>query len=132
MFGGANGLAVDVGGSLQLTGERGPHHVSLRVLAMGDAVTSSNDAVQDVALLYGRTASTSFGYAAIAGGPAAVEVSGREVTPGGERRTIGLTLTAEAGLQSTVVGIALQAFGNLNSVSSYGGLGATLLLGWMR
>ena len=132
MFGGASGLAVDVGGSFQLTGERGPHHASLRVLMMGDAISSSNDAVLDVALLYGRNSSASFGYVAFAGGPAAVRLSGCDSAPSGECRTVGLTLAAEAGLQATVIGIGLQAFGNLNAVSSYGGLGVVMLLGWMR
>jgi hypothetical protein len=106
----------------------------LRGFAMGDAGSfpdGSDDSVNALSVLYGRRAPASFGYAAVAAGPALVRGSGFSGVPPESRRTAGLSLIGEAGLQTTPVGLAVQLFGNLNSVSTFGGFAVFLHLGWM-
>lgn len=40
-------------------------------------------------------------------------------------------VVAEAGLGGSVVGIALQLFGNLNAKAPFAGVGVTVPVGWM-
>lgn len=45
--------------------------------------------------------------------------------------TVGVPVVAEVGLGGSVVGIALQLFGNLNAKAPFAGLGVTVPVGWM-
>ena len=45
--------------------------------------------------------------------------------------TLGLALEVQAALSRRVLGIGLQAFGNLDPEASYGGVGLFLQLGWL-
>lgn len=127
----ASGVDVDLGAVVQVTLEKGKHHAALRFVGLGSVVRSSGDIAGDVALLYGRTGSAAFVHGAVGAGPAFVQLDGCDGVRGADCRTIGLTATAEAALQAKVVGLGVQAFGNLNSVASYGGVGIVLQLGWM-
>lgn len=131
---GASGLDVNGGATGHLTAEWGVHHVSLRVTSLSDWASlpdGGDDSAGDVALLYGRARYFGAGYLAAAAGPAAVSVKGCMDCGGDTRRTAGLTLTAQAGLQATIVGLSLQGFTNLNTISIYGGVALVVELGWM-
>jgi len=141
--GAAQDLATDAGATVQLTAQRGAHHVGLRMLFMGDWGSfpdGSDDTIGEIGLVYGRWSASSFGYAAISGGLALVSgqgfpdtgAVGFSPTDDGTRSTVGIPLVVEAGLQSPVIGVGLQLFGNLNSLASYAGAALSLHLGWMR
>jgi hypothetical protein len=103
-------------------------------MVMGDIGSfpdGSDDSITEVGVLYGRRAVWSFGYVAIAGGMAMVTAKGFSGAAGERRETIGLPVIAEAGLQSKVLGLGIQAFGNVNPVSMYGGVSLFLEIGWM-
>jgi len=130
----AQGLDADGAVSFQLTAQWGPHHTVLRAVAMADVGSfpdGSDDSIEELGVLYGRRAAWSFGYVAIAGGVARVIGNGFSGAAGKSRETIGLPVIAEVGLQSTVLGLGIQAFGNLNSVSVYGGVSLFVEIGWM-
>ncbi len=138
--GGAQDLETDIGLSLQLTAQRGPHQLALRTTFLGDYESSgSNDEVSEFGLTYGRAVVTWFGYASASTGFSLVSVRGLPDDGGGGgsiyddpyRRTVGVPFVAEAGLQSTFIGVGLQLFANLNTLASYAGLGVSLHLGWM-
>lgn len=132
--GAAPELSVDGTLAFQATAQWGGHHVALRALGMGDVGSfpdGSDDSVTEVSLLYGRRRAWSFGYVAAAAGLAGVGARGFPGTANDLRRTIGLPVSLEVGLQSPVVGIGVQGFGNLNTVASFGGVLVALQLGWM-
>jgi len=133
--GGAQELDANGAASFQLTAQWGPHHTMFRALGMGDVSSfpeaGSDDTIEEVGVLYGRRAVSSFGYAALAGGLAIVNAKGFAGASNARRQTIGLPVIAEAGLQSSVLGLGIQAFGNLNTVSLYGGVSLFLQVGWM-
>lgn len=132
---GAQGLDVDAVGSFQLIVQWQQHHLTFRAIAIGDGSdllgTGSGDTLEEVGILYGRRRASSFGYLAIAGGLAAVQAKGFTGATGERRKTIGLPVTAEAGLQSRLLGVGIQAFANLNTVSLFGGVSLFVQLGWM-
>lgn len=128
----ASGIDVDLGGVLEVTVEKGKHHAALRAVGLGSVVASSGDVIGDLSILYGRTASASFIHAAVAAGPSVVGIEGCDGVRGADCRTVGLTATAEVAFQAMLIGIGLHAFGNVNSVASYGGFGIVLQAGWMR
>ncbi len=135
-FGGAAAQDLDADGavSFQLTAQWGPHHAVLRSVLMSDLGSfpdGSDDSIEELGVLYGRRAAWSFGYVAIAGGMARVSGDGFSSATSKRRETIGLPVIAEVGLQWTVLGLGIQAFGNLNSVSTYGGVCLFLDIGWM-
>lgn len=138
--GGASSLETDIGLALQLTGQRGPHQMAVRVLFLGDYDSSgSDDEVGELGLTYGRAVVTWFGYASVSSGIALVSAKGLPDDDGGGgsiyddpfRRTVGVPFVAEAGLQSPLIGVGVQLFGNLNTLASYAGVGVSLHLGWM-
>jgi hypothetical protein len=47
------------------------------------------------------------------------------------RSTLGIPLTAEAGVQTTFIGLSVQAFANLNAEAPWAGVAGRILLGWM-
>lgn len=132
--GGATGLDVNGGATFHLTAQWDVHHVSLRVTSLSDWATfpdGGDDSVGDVAALYGRAKYFGAGYLAAAAGPAAVSVKGCLECGGDIRHTVGLTLTAQAGLQAKIIGLSVQGFTNLNTISIYGGIALAVELGWM-
>lgn len=138
--GGARDLETDIGLAFQLTGQRGGHQFALRALFLGDYDGSgSDDEVGEIGLTYGRTAVTWFGYASVSTGVSLVSAQGLPDEDGGggsiyddpSRRTVGVPFVAEAALQSTLVGVGVQLFANLNTLSAYAGVGVSLHLGWM-
>ncbi len=132
--GAAQELNVDGTLAFQANAQWGRHHVALRALGMGDVGSfpdGSDDSVTEVSLLYGRRRAWSFGYVAAAAGLANVSAKGLPGTSNEVHRTVGLPVVLEAGLQSPVLGLGIQGFGNLNSVATYGGVLILLQLGWM-
>lgn len=130
----AQELNVDGTLALQANAQWGRHHVALRALGMGDVGSfpdGSDDSVTEVSLLYGRRGAWSFGYVAAAAGLASVSAKGLPGTANAVQRAVGLPVVLEAGLQSPVLGLGIQGFGNLNSVATYGGVLVFLQLGWM-
>jgi len=126
-------LDADAGGTVQVVVQRGAHHAAFRSLSMGDFSSvpdGSDDGVREVGLIYGRAAATSFGYVTAVAGVALVTANGLPQA-GESRRTAGLPLVVEAGLRTRVVGLSIQGFGNLNSLSRFAGVAVYLNLGWM-
>ena len=131
MFGAASGPDVNTGGALHLRVQRSRHRFGLRMLALGDATSSSSDALGELALLYGRGVGSRTAFLAISAGPGLVAADGCGDASAISCDGFGLSVVAEAGVHTRLLGIGLQAFGSVNSVAAYGGLGLTLLLGWM-
>lgn len=133
--GAAQAVDAGIGGTVELTGQWREHHASLRILGLADFSgfpdSGSDDSVGEVGLTYGRWSPRSFGYTALAAGLAMVTVHGGEPPPDDTRVTVGIPLTAEAGVQTTVIGLSLQAFANLNAEAPWAGVAARILLGWM-
>ena len=102
-----------------------------RLCVIGSFPDGSDDAIAEVGVPYGRRAAWSFGYVAVAGGVAMIGGEGFPGASGERRETVGLPLVADVGLQSKVSGLGIQAFGNLNSVSMFGGVSVFLHIGWM-
>lgn len=132
---GAQGVDAGIGGTAQLTGQWREHHASLRMLGLIDLSgfpdSSSDDGVGEFGVTYGRWSPRSFGYTAVAAGLAMVRVQGVAPPPDDTRTTVGIPLTAEAGVQTTFIGLSVQAFANLNAEASWAGVAGTILLGWM-
>jgi len=131
---GVRNVKVNAGGSVELGVERGPVHYGIRMMWLGDLdhlPEVGSDRVREVGALYGRVATTSWGHASVAVGLSRVSVDGCDGTYAKSCGTIGVPLAAEAGLERRVVGLALQAFGNLNSKAMFGGFAFSLRLGWM-
>ena len=123
--GGATNLNVELGGAAQVTVNQGPHQGTLRLTLLGSAPSGQyNDELTNFAVLYGRSAASSHGFASISAGPGVV--SGSRISS-----TVGVTALAEAGLHAKVVGISLQAVGGLSSAASFVGVGIMLSLGRM-
>lgn len=131
--GGVQDLDAPEAVSLQVTAQWGPHHAMLRGLSMFDFSGISgggpNHEVTELGILYGRTVTSSFAYAAAAAGLA--RVSSFAGASRGTSRTVGLPVVIEAGLQWRVFGLGIQGFGNLNTVSSFWGVALLLEIGWM-
>lgn len=127
---GARGYGAEGAGMLSLNVQKGSHYAVARATSIGGQHTSVEDviaaSVEELGLLYGRRNLTSWGHTAVGGGLALVD---EKV---GGKTTIGLPLVAEVALQATNLGLGLQAFGNLNTASSFVGVAVTLQVGWMR
>lgn len=132
---GVQGLDAGIGGIAELTGQWREHHASLRMLGLADFAgfpdSSSDDSAGEFGITYGRWSPRSFGYTAMAAGLAMVRVRGVEPPPDDTRLTVGIPLTAEAGVQTTFIGLSVQAFANLNAEASWAGVAGRILLGWM-
>lgn len=135
-LGGGGVQDLEAGGiiTFQLTGQWRSHHVAFRALIMGDTnfQSGSGDSINEAGILYGRRLASSFGYVSAAAGVAAVSAEGFSGAPRQARETIGLPVVVEAAFQAPVIGLGIQAFGNLNSVALYGGVSIVLHLGWMQ
>ncbi len=135
-LGGGVAQELDVDGtvSFQATAQWRTHHVVFRALGMGDIGSfpdGSDDSVEEVGVLYGRRRAWSFGYVAASAGLAGVSAKGFPGASREIRRTVGVPLALEAGFQSPVIGLGIQGFANLNSLTSYAGVFLVLQLGWM-
>lgn len=118
------------------TVERGGHAGTFRLAVLSDLRgfpdSGGGDEISEVGLLYGRTRTRGTLRTRVAAGLSAVHFS---VCPGSDPRhgcsRPGVPLVADATLTSPVVGIGLQAYGNLNTEASWVGLGLRLAVGWM-
>ena len=128
--GGVQDLDAPQAVSLQVTAQWGPHHAMLRGLAMYDGISAGPHEVTELGILYGRTVISSFAYAAAAAGLA--RVSSYAGFSRGTSQALGLPVIVEAGLQLIVIGVGIQAFGNLNTASSYWGVALFLQVGRLR
>jgi hypothetical protein len=111
-----------------------PHQAMLRALALLDVENfpdGSDDGTAELGLLYGRTRTRRWGHVSGAAGASVVNFERCPDRALGACSTVGLPLTAEAAVNSPILGVGLQAFGNLNPKASYGGLGLFLQLGWL-
>ena len=125
--GGATNLNVELGGAAQLTVNQGSHQSTLLLTLLGSAPSGQyNDDLTSFAVLYGRSAASSHGFASMSAGPGLVSGRGRGAS---HRFTMGVIALAEAGLHAKVVGINLQAVGGLSSATSFLGVGIMLSLG---
>ncbi len=132
------GATSDFGGGLGLTarlgGQRTPHHVELRAVLLSDIGSfpdGGDGSAGDLSLLYGRVAASSLGSVAIAGGPSLAWTDECPRSTASGCYTIGLAFSADVAIQSRLLGIGLQALGNLNSQTSFAGVAVMLYLGWM-
>ena len=131
--GGTRGPDANGGLVIQLDLHGGRHHFTLRALGMGDVSNfpdGSGDGVEEVALLYGRQARARPGYFTLGAGLGRVSAEGFTGASDEQRSTVGLSLLAEASLQSTPIGAGLQIFGNVNSIAAFAGVAILLHLGW--
>ena len=116
----------------QLVFQRSPHHLALRATGIGEPYDPASCPMGDVGLLYGRTATGPVGHATIASGFALTDADGCDATAGGQPLTLGVPIVAEVALRLLpFMGVGLQAFANLNSRGSFGGVVAFLQLGWL-
>lgn len=117
---GRAGLATD----LSLNAQAGPHVLTLRIASVIHSISSGSD---DLALLYGRAASTKRAHVSAAAGLARTEaVSGNSAVPGFAAQV--QAYAAPFGR----VGVGVTAFGNLNARESFGGVAVGLRLGRLR
>jgi hypothetical protein len=122
-----------IGGLAEIVHQRGPHHFVIRGMFATNAEEHSGvGTVEELGVQYGRARRGSRGHAAIAAGLAFTWLDQCEGATGPGCSTLGVPVTAEAALRvSRYVGLGVQAFGNLNSKTSYGGAAAFVQLGWM-
>jgi len=131
---GVRNVDANAGWSAELGIERAPVHYAIRMTWLADLghlPELGSDRVREVGALYGRVTTTSWGHASVAAGLSVVTVDGCDGTYEKSCTTIGVPLVAEARLESQVIGLALQAFGDINPKATFGGLGLSLRLGWM-
>lgn len=116
----------------QLVVQRGPHHLALRGVHLEEVGSSGSASASDVGVVYGRVRRGWLGHALVAAGVSAASCDDRfrpEACDGST--TVGLPFLAEAAVRlGSVVGVGLQAFGNLNPHQSFGGATLFLQLGW--
>ncbi len=138
---GGTELESGIGGEGHVAVERGRHRLLLRLAVIADVAGfpdgSGDGDVSEIGLLYGRRDAARRGPGrSISAGLAAVHF---QRCPD-ERpdsfydsgcSTVGVPVVAEAGIGSSVVGIALQLFVNLNTKAPFAGVGVSLPLGWM-
>ena len=121
-----------ISGVAGLSHQRGRHLFALRATAvLGFASNEIDDSVADIGLLYGR-ASTGQGrvrHLSAVVGLSLVELSLRGASI---QHTIGVPVAAEASVDTSVVGVGLKGFANLNPVHAYAGLVLVLKLGRLR
>lgn len=135
----AQGVSAEVesglGGLAQLTWQRGSRHLALRMLGLADFQGfpdgGSDHGVAEFGALYGRTRASSWGHAALAAGVSLLRLNGCGDGAPEVCSAVGIPVTAEAAIQTAVLGLGLQAYGNVNTRTPYGGLVLFVQLGWM-
>lgn len=123
-----------MGGMLQANVQWGPHHTAARMLFLSDLGSfpdGSDDSVGEFSILYGRRTAGRWGHASLATGLAYVRGEGFPGTYDRVRSGAGVPVVGEVLLHARLVGVGLQLFANLNTVSIYGGAMLSLHLGWM-
>lgn len=131
------GLGVgtdDISGFVIASYQKGNNLLSIRGALSGDMI--SGDEFWDIGVLYGRATSQQRYHASISAGLAIVggkrdygwSSSGNDVP-----LTVGLPLKAQLNwLPTSVLGIGLQGFANINPEQSFAGLALSLQLGKLR
>lgn len=134
----AGGAATVIDGGLGLASrlvlQRGSGHYELRAIVLSDFSgfpDGGDGAVGDVGLLYGRSRSNMLGSVSAAIGPAVAWTDECGPSGGSGCYAPGLGFTVGAAIQSRLLGVGLQAFGNLNTNAPFGGIVLELNLGWM-
>lgn len=124
--------SANLGGLVAASVASGPHLLSARASFVAEHLDGGEDEAFDVALLYGRQLRRQGAFRpSAAAGLAYVKCEGCD--DGRNASTVGLALSVEAALWPTsVAGIGLHGFGNVNSVASFAGIAVTLHLGWLR
>ena len=132
---GSRYIEMGVGLSGQLAVEKRPHHVSARAIIFGDVGgfpdSGGGDGVGEAGLVYGRMITGVFGQAFVAAGLSAIQFEGCPGTQEDSCGSLGVPIVAQAGINSRIVGFAVQGFANVNPKSIYGGISIVLQLGWM-
>ncbi len=114
------GTAVDLSANAQA----GPHVLTLRIASVIHSISSGSD---DLALLYGRAASTKRAHVSAAAGLARTEaVTGNSAVPGFAAQVQAYAAPFDR------VGVGVTLFGNLNARQSFGGVAVGLRLIWLR
>jgi hypothetical protein len=129
--GGGTKTIGGLGLSGQLVYQKHPHQVTMRALELIDLRSGGTDALLvEGGLLYGRTRTRPWGHVSASAGGGLVWF---EDCPDGPEAcaTVGVPLTAEAAVNSRVLGIGLQAFGNINPKAFYRGFALFVQLGWL-
>jgi hypothetical protein len=123
---------ANLGGLLAVSAVKKRHLVSTRASFVAENLDGGEDEAFDVALLYGRQFRSRGAFRpSAAAGIAYVKCEGCE--DGRNATTVGLALSVEAALWPTsVAGVGLHGFGNVNSIQSFAGVAVTLQLGRLR
>ncbi len=110
---------------------RAPTRSTLRTDFIVDPFGSRADVAGELGILYGRARTGSFGHLSLSAG---LSFNGFDQCESSQDQCVGLgvPIVGEAALRLfPVLGLGAQAFANLNSVSSYGGLVVFVQLGWL-
>ena len=118
-----------IGNMAQLVYQKRPHHAAVRALVLHD-LDRGTDEIAEVGALYGRTLAFGWGDVALATGVAAVAFD-RCPDAADPCSTAGVPIVAEAALSGKLVGVGVQAFGNVNAKATYGGALIFVQLGWL-
>lgn len=135
----AGGASRNVDGGFGLMGEvvvqRAPHQWMLRALGLADFSNfpdgGSDGGFGEVGVLYGRVATGPYGQASVSAGLSVVLLEGCRGSPSDDCQTVGVPLVAGASFDWRVVGLGVEAYGNLNPISPYAGIVLAVHLGWM-
>ena len=129
---GLGASTATLGGLVAASVVTGPHLVSARASFVAEHLDGGEDEAFDVALLYGRQLRSRGAFRPSgAAGIAYVKCEGCD--EGRNASTVGLALSFEAALWPTsVAGIGLHGFGNVNGIASFAGVALTLHVGRLR
>jgi len=124
-----------LGGVFQLVWQSGPRHLALRAAGLasfaGFPDSNGDNGAAEFGLVYGRAHTTSWGHAAWGAGVAAVRLDGCGEAGRQSCGTVGVPLVAEAAVETSVAGLGLQAWVDVNPEAPFGGVALLLQLGWM-
>jgi hypothetical protein len=114
---------------VEIAHQRGASLFGVRALAVARAFRKGEETYNELGVLYGRALDGLPLHGALKAGLAFVHACDE----GGPCRSfVGVPLMVEAAIRPfPIVGVGLQAFGNLNPDTPYGGLLVSLHLGWM-
>jgi hypothetical protein len=132
-FGGANGSGFPATSAVLAVAayQRDAHHASIRLTTIWDPYGNAHDHIQEAGLLYGRIRSSRFVHARAAAGLSWTNLVQCEDPPDG-CVTVGVPIDLEVGLHALpIVGVAVQAFANLNVKRAYGGVALIAQVGWL-
>jgi hypothetical protein len=114
----------------QLVFQKNAHHAAIRALVLHDIERSTSE-IGELGALYGRTSAFSWGRGSVAAGVSAVAF---DTCPDDDDScfTPGIPVVAELSRSSRIIGVGIQAFGNVNAKASYAGAVLFLQLGRLR